>query len=308
MNKSILLKEINNKILEDIKDLNLFAVVLPFQKVSVENIDMIRKILGEKVSIEVLFTCFEGKKLQDKFPEAIPVEVEGKEINISNYHPVSPINLQVHDHLLTELKKLKDMSINTVWLNHLHFPTKWWVNDPQILDTDYSDMALSAFSRYIGEDIEGSNLEEKFLHIDGSYYHEWLLFKSSIINSFVERVKSLLNPSGIKVGAILVPWEEKDYRAAITRVLGQDHSVLVDLVDKLALSLPYNQMGMDNEWVKAKINYFWHLGRKFTSFVDVDDNQNDFEQLIPTLLQMPSDGFVLDSYKDLTSYEIKYLK
>lgn len=308
MNKSILLKEINHKILENLKDVNPYAVVLPFNKATIENISSIKNILGNSINIEVIFTCFEGKQLQEKFPQGIPIEVEGKDINSINYFPVSPIHAQIHDYLLRELEQLKNLDINTVWLDQLHFPTKWWVHEPEILDTDYSDVALEAFSNYIGEQIEGNNLEEKFLHIDGSYYHEWLLFKSSFINNFVENAKNLLNPNGVKVGVMIVPWEEKDYRAGITRILGQDHSMLVDLADKLALKLPYNEMGMTNEWVKDKLNYFWHLGRKFTSFVDVDKNQNDFEQLIPHLLEMPSDGFILDSYKELTQNEIKYLK
>ena len=311
MYKSILLKEINKNSLEKIKLYNLDAIVVHSTQINKEKISMIKDVLGKDIKIEVIFNCFEGKSLQDKFSEARPLEVEEKDVNEHDYHPVSPTNSEVRDFLLEQIKELAGLEINTVWLNQLHFATKWWVSEPKVLDTDYSDAVLKKFEDYIGESIEGSNLEEKYLHIDGSYYHEWLLFKTGFINEFVKSAKKILNPQKIEVGVFLVAWEETDYRAGIKRILGQDHGDLVDIADKIALYMPYHAMEKDIEWVKAKLQYFWHLGKTFVSVVDVSNksNHSSLDQVLPLLQQTPSAGYLIDNFEKLdTSGQEELLK
>lgn len=301
MYKSLIVKEVKKEHLEKLKSLNLNSIVLHFDHSLSEKISLVKEIVGD-VEIEVIFDCFEGKNLQEKFPNSMMVEVENKEINEAGYYPVSPANSEVREFLLAELKKLSSLNIDTLWLNQVQFATKWWVSEPNILDTDYSDETLKLFEDYIGESIEGDNLEEKYLHIDGSYYHEWLMFKTGFINDFISEAKSILNPGKIKVGVFLIPWEETDYRAGIKRILGQDHGVIVDLADRVGLYMPYHSMEKDDEWVKAKLQYFWHLGKKFTSIVDVStrSNHSSLDQILPLLQQNPSEGYIVDDFEKLS--------
>ena len=302
MYKSLILKEITKEQLEKLKGFNLNAVVIKSDHATKEKIALITDHL-EGVKIEVLFNCFEGKELQEKFPQSKMVEVEEKDINSANYYPVSPANLEVREFLLEELKKISHLKVDTIWLENLHFATKWWVVEPEILDTDYSHETLAKFEEYIGESIEGSNLEEKYLHIDGSYYHEWLMFKTAFINDFISSAKEVLNPQDIKVGVFLTPWEETDYRAGIKRILGQDHGMIVDLADRVALYMPYHAMEKDIEWVKAKLQYFWHLGKKFVSVVDVStrSDHSSLDQVLPLLQQSPSEGYLIDNFEKVDS-------
>ena len=247
---------------------------------------------------EIVLNLFEGKDLLEKFPDAKPVEVESKETNGKNYFPASPTHPDIRTELIEHAKQIaKKDSIEVIWLNNLQFPTKWNEPEPTILDTDYSDQSLKMFEEFIGEPIEGKNLEEKFLHIDGSYYHEWLKFKTGKITSMAQELKTAIQSvnKNIKVGFFAIPWKDDDYGAAIKRIAGQDFEKLGELMDLMAVMMYQKDLDKDANWVGEMVDYFWHVGKHFTSIVQDDEN---LDEIIKKASRFPAERVCVKEFVD----------
>lgn len=256
---------------------------------AVTNLELIKEIFPN-VDIYISYRCFEGKELSEKFPDAITVDAQGKPTISGDYFPVSPVNKDVREFHLSEIESFCTLGIKGFWLDHFQFPTKWDTNLPDILDTDFSESAIKEFEGFIGEEIEGNNIEEKYLHIDGSYYHEWLQFKSGILVSFADEVKKILSPKNMTLSFFAIPWEEQEYGAGIKRIIAQDHSILINHFDETGIMFYYNSVQSDVEWIKNKIEYFWQLGTYFYSVIEVGPN---FDEALEQASKSPSKGIIL---------------
>src|SRR3989344_4012378 len=271
MHKSVLINSVNKNILSSLKQLKLDSIVLDFNSLNSENISSLRKFSGAP-EMFVQIPIFQGsKELLQRYPDAKAVEAENKETVTDDYIGICPTHPQVREDALNKVKKALNENIQGVWLDYLRYPTNWNVPEPEILNTCYCDRCLRMFEEYIGESIVGNSLEDKFLHIDGSYYLEWLEFKAEQIVSMIRRVKGIIAESGkeIKVGIFIVPWEDKD-------------------------------CGQDVSWVKNKVEYFWNISHPFISIVKSNNvPSKEFKQSLEYATSGFSEGVVVSNLEDL---------
>lgn len=318
----------NTESLNAIVDLNLDMVFIPFHEASAQNLEKIQKSKSDvKINVEV--SVFAGKELLEKFPDALPVEVSGLKTEKEGYVGVCPTHLGVRSECLKKIDDLLSLNPDGIWLDFIRYPTKWNEPDPYILDTCYCDRCLKLFSEYIGESIVGNTLEEKALLIDGSYYIEWLEFKTSQITTMVKEVKDKITASGknIKLGLFAVPWEDKEYGAGIKRIIAQDFEQLSGVVDEFSPMLYHKMCGKPVEWIKQKVDYFWNFQKPFLPLIqtgagisaslrpfsevgggvtNVAISTAEFKKSLELASQKPSQGVCIFFLEDLVKQSEKY--
>ena len=294
MHKSIFLDSLKDTE-EVLSGISLDSIMISPKLCNAQSISDLRKT-HKNVEIYADFPVFCGEELLKSFPDAIPIEAFGKDLIKEGLTFVCPTHLGVRQYLIKELAKLVKLDINGVWLDCARYPTVWAKLVPIIYDTCYCERCLSLFEKYIGEKIVGDTLEEKFLHIDGSYYIEWLRFKCDQITSFVEQVKRIISESGknMKLGIFVVPWEDNEYSAGIKRILGINIEQIAPLVDTVSPMLYHKMCGKGVEWVKEKVNYYWNLGKPFFPLIQTEDvSLDEFKKSMEFATLKPSAGVCL---------------
>ncbi len=313
MEKAIFIPDFNKEFLNKLASLSLTSVFLNETNLNDSSISKIQESLPS-VAINVCLNIFSGKDLLDKFPDCNPVEASGRDCSYLWYQGVCPNNEKVRKLRLVEVQKALDLNgLSGVWLDSLHFPTFWQKNDPEIFDSCYCKNCMEKFKKYIGGDTLPEKLEDLVDAIDGQYYLEWLQFKSDTISSFVESVKELVQKSGknIKLGIFVVPWKDKEYGSAVTRILGTDFSTLGDLVDYLTPMLFSQTLGRDSSWVKESVEYFEVFGTKilpaiFSTKEASQISDLDFESILDRALSKPSVGAVITDITDIVNNPSKF--
>lgn len=279
MHKSVFLFNVNEKILGVADELNLNSVFVSYDNANQKNADLIRGTLGEAVQLFVLITVFSGEDLLNMFPDAKAVEASGKEIDTTGVCPTHP---GVRELALKKVDEMLNLNVDGIWLDGLRYTTKWETPRPNILDTCYCDRCLDMFKEHIGEPIEGvggegSDLENTVLYIDGSYYHEWLEFKTNQIASIVAEIREKIDDSGVgsKLGFYAVPWKEHQYSAGIKRILGQDLDKLSEHVDLISPMLYHKMVGKTPDWVKEMVDHFWNFGKPFIPYIQTENKPDE---------------------------------
>jgi uncharacterized lipoprotein YddW (UPF0748 family) len=262
------------QLLKKSAELNLDSVFIQDYCTTTQLMNDVRKANGEDVDIYTLVTVFNKHTPEDEeLPETKAVEWSGKvlEDGTTGYCPTSEV---LRERCLNSVKKLIELEVDGIWLDSLRYSSTHWANqDPNIMDTCYCDRCLALFEELIGEPIEGTNLEEKYLHIDGSYYHEWLEFKSENVASMAREVRTLIDDSGkdIKLGFFAVPWEDREFGAGIKRIAAQDFGKLAEIVDVVSPMLYHKMVGKDVTWIKDMIEYFWQVGKPFLPLIQTEN-------------------------------------
>lgn len=323
MNKSTFISSFSTEILQQAKELNLSSIYLNERYISKENTSLIKEILGNDIKIYVEIEIFAGSTLLEKYPDAKPVEASGKDTNKDDYYGICPTHEGVRKEKLERIQELVKEDINGIFLDFICYPTKWEEPEPYILDTCYCPRCLKLFEEYIGEPIqgvggEGTKLENTALHIDGSYYHEWLEFKTNTVTSFVSEVSKIIKQSAnISLGMFAVPWDDSEYGSAIKRIVGQDLMKLSGYIDIFSPMLYHKMCGKDVSWIKDKVDYFWQIGKPFLPLIQTEPKPmeiflDEFKQAILYATEKPSQGvciFFLDDlikHKELFDYTKEY--
>ncbi len=304
MQKSVYLTAgITDKNLELLNTLSINSIFINSKLLDVENTSKLKNS-NPSVQINAVLNVFEGKELLDMFPDALAVESSGKSTQTLDYVGLCPTHPGVRAHVLDELRRVLSFGVDNIWLDHINYPTKWNVPEPAILDTCYCSRCIKLFEDFIGEKIngvggEGSELETLALHIDGSYYHEWLTFKTGYITLFARDAKELVTQSGksLKLGIFAIPWDNTEFGDAITRVLSQDLGALSVVVDMFSPMLYHQDCAKDLSWVKEKVAYFWNFGTVFFATISINSDivgqtmsANDFAQALENAATKPSSG------------------
>lgn len=307
MHKSVFLFEpVGDKVLASLKNFELDSVFLHHSNLTSFTIAEVKNSILPKTEIYGEASVFFDKDLLAEFPDAKPVEAEGKDTGAG----LCPTHPKVREAQLEQIRQYLKLEIDGIWLNHIRYPTKWNAVKPEILDTCYCERCLGLFEDYIGEKLEAKNLEETVLLIDGSYYHEWLTFKCEQISSFVKSVKELIIESGNshKLGLFVVPWEDKEFGAGIKRVVSQDFAQLSNYADQISPMLYHKMCGKSPEWIREKVEYFWNVGLPFLPIVQTESmpeeiSTAEFQQVLDNAVASPSSGVCVFYLADLLSHE-----
>lgn len=318
MHKSTFLFSVTPTILTKLSQLNLDSVFTGFNNATKQNIESLKKEKSNDFEIYVDVGVFAGADLLGKYPDAKPVEVTGKETTNGWYTGLCPTHEGVRSAALDKVERATKKDIDGIWLDFIRYPMHWEEKNPEVLDTCYCDRCLKLFEEYIGEPIsgvggEGNDLENLALHIDGSYYHEWLEFKTGQITSFVEDARKIIDESAkkIKLGFFAIPWTDKEYGAGIKRIMGQDFDKLSGLVDIFSPMLYHKMLEKDVSWVGEMIDYFWQVGKPFLPLIQTEDKptklvQKEFEDALTLATKKPSFGVCAFYFDDLIKSNEKF--
>jgi len=306
------------------KELNLNSVFLTHKNLDAAAIQSIREGIGPNLEIYVELGVFAGKDLWDKYPDSVPVEASGKEPARGWCYGVCPSHEGVRNECLQNVKELLEKDINGIWLDFIRYPSKWEEPEPYILDSCYCDRCLKKFSDYLGEPVIGNTLEDKVLLIDGSYYIEWIEFKTEMITSMVRDVRKLINErnsavgeSGdkrgktVKLGFFAIPWQDKEHSAGIKRIVAQDFGALSSLVDILSPMLYHKMGGKDVSWIKELVNYFWEVGKPQLPVIQTETRESEisteeFKKALEYASASPSTGVCIFFLEDLMKQSEKF--
>jgi hypothetical protein len=283
------------------KELNVNSVFTGFQNIAA--VPEIRSQLDPSIKINIELQAFSKDSYLKHITDADVVCLDPTQ-DISN--ALCPSSDIVRNELLSNTQKCIEANVDGIWLDSLRFASKWAVAEPIITDTCYCTRCIKKFEEYLGDKLEYKDLDELFLLIDGSYYIEWLEFKTGLITSMAKQVKEKILASGkdIKLGYFAIPWEDKDYGAAIKRILGQNFDALANVVDITSPMLYHKMCGRDTEWIKQKVEYFWNLGKPFLPLVQTEDkpetiSAQEFKASLENASKAPSMGVCIFFASDL---------
>lgn len=314
MEKIAYLQNINNTTLDLASELCLTSVLINEKNLNEDNLASIKDVLGP-VSVGVCIDIFSGKDLLAQFGNAISQEATNKEAKYNDYFGVCPNNEEVRRFKLQRIQELIEVkNVSTIWLDSLHYPTYWQLPEPLIFDTCYCATCMKKFSEFIYGEKLPEKLDELVEAIDGQYYIEWLEFKCKTITSFVSEVKDLIRKSGkdIKLGAFIVPWVDKEYGSANTRILGQSLSELSEHVDFISPMLYFKALNRDIEWVSSTLEYYSAFGSKVIASVLLAKEISDEEvsKLLDVLSNKPLEGILISDLSGFSaeSPKVSYLK
>jgi hypothetical protein len=291
MHRSAFLFEVNQENISAAAQLHLDSIFIGEKNANHDNLATLREELpGKKIFVEI--GIFAGKELFETYPDAKPVEAEGKDIVRDWYHALCPTHEGLWQDRLQRLEELTTLDIDGIWLDFIRYPTKWEEPEPVLLDTCYCQRCLGKFEKYLGEKIEGKGLQEIKLDIDGRYYYEWMEYKTEVINSFVKVAREIIDRSEeeIKLGLFAVPWEEHERGEAIKRIIGQDFSLLFRHLHYLSPMLYHRMCGEDVNWIEGKINYFQKYCDDVLPLVQTEDRvgelpDGEYREAVKTALE-----------------------
>ncbi|MBI2621000.1 hypothetical protein HYW61_02125 [candidate division WWE3 bacterium] len=302
MDKSVFIFDpLDRNVLSCAESLNPSSVLVDSSKLNVDVVDDIRQRLPD-VKIYAEVGVFAGEKLLGEFPDARPVEAFGKPTSRGRYVGVCPTHKGVREFALNKVSGSPELDVDGVWLDFIRYPTKWEEPSPYILDTCYCDRCIKMFEDFVGESVDKSNVENMFLHIDGSYYHEWLRFKTEQITSFVKETRALIGSK--KLGLFVIPWDDSEYGAGIKRIIGQDFMALANYVDAFSPMLYHKMCGRDVSWIGEMVDYFWHVGKPFLPLIQTEPRiaeigSDEFESALKHASKPPSSGVCIFFLDDL---------
>src|SRR3989344_4123690 len=118
----------------------------------------------------------------------------------------------------------------------------------------------------------------------------------------VRRIKGLVAESGknVKLGMFITPWEDKEYSAGVQRILAQDYSKLIGLLDIFVPELYHKDCGEGVNWIKRKVDYFWNLNHPFLPIIkSVVDSPEEFKKSLEYATSGFSKGVVVSNLEDL---------
>ena len=306
MEKAIFLPDLS--LLSDLKGLCPSSIVIEERNLNDAFVSAITTEFPE-ASLHVIVNTFLGSDLpRSILEESKLVEASERVVEKDWYKGVCPNSSVLREYRFERIEKISSNAyVDCVWLDFLHYPTYWMLPEPDLFDTCYCERCIKAFEK---EKLFGDQLPTKLSDlvdsIDGQYYIEWLQFKCEVISSFVKEARSILDPSK-RMGVFAVPWKDKEYSSAVTRLLGQDFSLISAFTDYISPQLAVSLLGKGSEWIKDMIEYFQVFGDKIVPSIifngDLESLNLDDLTSIVKLVNHSSLGCILRDFYDLKNYE-----
>lgn len=259
---------------------------------------------GFKIFVEV--GIFSGEDWWKKYPDSRPVDFRGRLVEKENgYTGVCPCHFGVREERLKEIKELLGLDIDGVWLDFIRYPGRWEVKQPKLYQSCFCANCLFSFADFLKAEIPRGKIEKKADWILKNHLSDWTLFKCQQVGSFVKETRELIKADKKKIwlGIFAVPWREKDFRGAITKILGQDFRALAEWVDVFSPMVYHRMVGKKVSWISDQVDYFSQKTKKkvlpivqVTDFPESLEDKLSAEELKEGINQAskdPSLGFIL---------------
>jgi hypothetical protein len=204
---------------------------------------------------------FVGKQLQERFPDAVPVDSEGRRfVRDEWYYPLIPTHPEVVEIRLGEIEELyQKPSVDGVWLDFIRWPSRWENPDPDLRQTSFDSISLSSFFRDTGITVpfEHSTSHDRAAWILKNQGHDWIDWKCKVITDFVARVAQIRDRVAPKkkVGIFTVPWRGPEKGGAARRIVAQDITQLSEHIDVFSPMVYHRLTGNSLEWIAEVTSY-----------------------------------------------------
>lgn len=226
------------------------------------------------------------KNITDQVVESLKEKNFQIFIEIGIFPNLCPNDKTIQQKKLQEIKNLiATWPIDGLWLDFIRFPFLWEIKNPEI---------ESAYLCSQCQDVKN---------------------RTGIISSFVAQVRSLINQSGkkLKLGMFSVPWREKDFNGAITKVLGQDFKDLSKYIDIFSPMVYHKMCGKHLDWIHQTVNYMAKITHKpILPIIQTEDkpekiSKEEFTKALVVSIKHPSSGTIIFFLEDLLQDKDKIL-
>lgn len=187
-------------------------------------------------------------------PDAAPVGRDGKPSPPpQGWQGVSPFHAGYRRNRMEEFRRvLETFEIDGIWLDYHHSHASWERDEPDMPDTDFSEVALKQFSDATGLQLpaDTSAAADKLLD---EYRDEWTQFRCGVFTDWVREYRSIVNevrPEAL-LGTFHCPWSPDDYHGAIRHKLAIDLPAQAEYIDVFSI-MPYHARfghAQDPEWI-----------------------------------------------------------
>lgn len=293
MTKGIfVLEKLNKEKIEKIIELGANLVFVGHKNLEKE---LIRRLKNKNAQVYAEIGLFVGEELWQKYPDARPVDRDGKPIGkIDWYGGICPNHPQIRKEKFQVIKTLIDNNnIDGIWLDFIRYPCHWEeVRNSNIEEYCFCSICLDKFKQEIGGEPKGE---------------KWIQWKCDQITNFVAEAKSLIDQSGKKVqlGMFSIPWRETDFNNSVRKVIGQDFKRLAKHIDIFSPMVYHQMCERQVRWIHKMVVYMKRItGKKILPIVQTEDkpkkiSEEEFKREIELANEEPSQGAIIFFLEDL---------
>lgn len=287
-----ILQRLSKEKIDQTIDLGANTVFTGIKNLSHESIYTIKKN-NLKLFIEV--GIFQSQDLWQKYPSSRPIDRKGRKIDKINWYAgVCPNNPHVRKEKLDLIKQLiKSEKIDGIWLDFIRYPCRWEeVRNSKITEYCFCSNCLNKYNKDVGGKPEGK---------------KWINWKCKQITDFVAEVKRNIEKSkkNIRLGMFVVPWKQKEFDNAITRIIGQDFRILVKPIDVFSPMVYHKFCDRPVSWVGDTVKYFAEFSNKpILPIIQTEDEAGKltkkvFRKEINSAIKLSSQGTIIFFLEDL---------
>jgi uncharacterized lipoprotein YddW (UPF0748 family) len=256
-----------------------------------------KKLREQGVKVFAEISLFVGEELWKKYPDARPIDRNGKPMEPINwYYGVCPNHPGIRKEKLTTIEKIiHEYEMDGLWLDFIRYPCHWEKErNSQITEYCFCDNCLSKFSQDIGGKPEGN---------------AWIDWKCAQITGFVEEVRTrvLNHNQPIEIGLFAVPWASTDFDGAIKSVIGQDFKALSPFIDVFGVMAYHKITGKSPSWINVIVRTIsTDTGRTVIPLVQSIPipervTPEEFASSIDFGMRQPSAGLMVFHYEDMST-------
>jgi hypothetical protein len=196
--------------------------------------------------------CVEFKTFRadfDEYPEVVPIGADGKPIRYGSL--VQGVCFS-QPAFLERIEATLRAGIRTyrpagIWLDYLTYAGWFELPDPDLQESCFCHACIATFCEQTGIDAP-TPAEILAFHGDA-----WAQYKCAQIASFAGRYAQIIRAQlpGCLIGAYMCPWTPQEFDGALTRIFGQDYTLLAPAIDVFTPLIYGAKSGRPATWGRA---------------------------------------------------------
>jgi hypothetical protein len=236
---------------------------------------MFDEVAFETCARHGIAACVEFKTFRadfDTHPELIPIGVDGKPIRygalVQGVCLAQPALLaQIEANLRAGIRIYRPAGI---WLDYLTYAGWFEVPEPDLQESCFCRACIAAFCEHTGIDAPTPT------EILARYSAAWANHKCTQIAAFAAHYAQIIRTAlpGCVIGAYMCPWSPTEFDGALTRIFGQDYSMLAPAIDLFTPLIYGTKSGRPTTWGRTFLEQaasFVPADRKVQLILDARD-------------------------------------
>ena len=252
------------------------------------------KFHQRKIDVCAEIGLFSGEEMWKKYPDSQPIDRMGSLMRkIDWYDGVCPNHPEVRKEKMQLIKAIiSNFEIDGICLDFIRYPCHWEVPRPELTEYCFCQNCLRKFRKEKSGESRGK---------------KWIKWKCDQITDFVAGARDLIAQSGkkVKLSMFSVPWREKDFDKAITKIIGQDFQFLARYIDIFSPMAYHKMCGQTTKWIREIVAYMDEVtGKPVLPIIQTEDkpekiSMEEFSQEINEAIKKPSQGVIVFFLEDL---------